>query len=123
MTGVDVSLGLLLGQEHAGGLHDVLSTHLAPGNVLGVHAGKELHGLAVDNDGVIGVLDGAVELTVHGIVTEHISHVVGGHEGIVDTHELDVRAVDAGAEHQTADTAKTVNTHFNAHSESLLCSK
>ena len=45
-----MGLGLLLGQEHAGGLHDILSAHLAPGDVLGIHAGEELHSLAVDDD-------------------------------------------------------------------------
>ena len=118
-----MGLGLLLGQEHAGGLHHVLGAHLAPGDVLGIHAGEEANLLAVDDDGVVGVLDGAVKAAVHGIVTEHIGHVVGGHEGIVDADKLDVRTVDARAEDQTADAAEAVNANFNAHNESLLCSK
>ena len=119
-AGVDVGLGLLLGQEHAGGLHYILGAHLAPGDVLGIHAGEELHSLAVDDDGVVGVLNGAVKLAVHGIITQHVGHVIGGHEGIVDTHELDVGTGDTRAEHQTADPAKAINANFNAHNESLL---
>ena len=38
-AGVQVALSLLLGQEQAGGLHDVLSTQLGPGQVGGVTLG------------------------------------------------------------------------------------
>ena len=118
-----MSLGLLLGQELTGGLHHILGAHLAPGNVLGVHLSEEGNLFAVDDDGVVGIADLALELTVHGIVTEHVGHIVRRHEGVVDADKLNVRAADAGAEHQTTDPAKAINANFDAHNESLLRSK
>ena len=45
-VGIKVGLGLLLGQEQAGGLHHVLSLQLAPGDVGGGALGKDGNGLA-----------------------------------------------------------------------------
>src|SRR5699024_3967857 len=115
-AGVDVALGLLLGQEQAGGLHHVLSADLAPGQVGGVALGEDGDLLAVDHDGVLGGGNLALELAVHGVVLQHISQVVGGAQ-IVDPHDLNVGVVDAGPEHHPADAAKAIDTNFDAHSK------
>ena len=109
-----MGLGLLLGQEQAGGLHHVLSLQLAPGDILGVALGEDGDGLAVDHDSVLSGGDLAVELAVHGVILQHIGQVVGGAQ-IVDAHDLDLGMVHAGAENHAANAAKTVNTYFDAH--------
>ena len=119
-AGVQVALSLLLGQEQAGGLHNILNAQLAPGNLLGLELGIDHDPLAIDGDGLVIVLDGAGELTMHGVIAQHVGHVVGGHAGVVDAQELNVLPVDAGAEDQTADAAKTVDANFDAHERTLL---
>ena len=114
-AGIDVGLGLLLCQEHPGGLNHILGPHLTPGDILGIHAGKEFNLLAIDDDGIVGILNGPLELPMHGIVTEHVCHIVRSHKRIVNPHKLDVAAVDPGAEYQAADSAEAVNANFNAH--------
>ena len=109
-----MSLGLLLGQEQTGGLHHVLSLQLAPGDVGGVALGKDGNALAVDNDGVLGGLHGAGELTMHGIILQHVSQIIGGAQ-IIDAHDLDLGVIHAGAEDHAADTAKTIDAYFDAH--------
>src|SRR5699024_6149146 len=113
-AGVDVSLSLLLGQEQAGGLHNVLSLQLAPGNVSGVTLGEDRDLLAVDNDAGLGGGNLALDVGGYGVVLQHIGQVISGTQN-VDTHDLDLGMIDAGAENHSADTAKTVNTYFNAH--------
>ena len=76
-AGVDVALGLLLGQEQAGGLDDVLSAASRSraglgGVTLGIHGDL----LAVDDDGVLAGGHLAVELAVHGVILQHIGQVI-----------------------------------------------
>ena len=115
-TGVQVALGLLLGQEQAGGLHHILSTQLAPGQVGGVALGGDRDLLAVDDDGVLGVADLRLALAMHGIILQHVSQVVGGAQ-IVDAHDLDLGVVQAGPKDHAANAAKAIDANFNAHVE------
>ncbi|SCJ36920.1 Uncharacterised protein [uncultured Clostridium sp.] len=114
-TGVDVSLGLLLGEEETGGLHHVLRADLAPGDLGGAHLGVDHHLVAIDGNAVLIILDGAVELAVDGVVPEHVGHIVGGHTGVVDADKLHVGAAEARAEYQAADSAEAVDTDLDAH--------
>ena len=114
-----MGLALLLGQEQAGGLHDVLGAQLAPGNLGGIALGVDGNLLAVDHDGVLGGGDLAGELAVHGVILQHVGQVIGGAQ-VVDAHDLDLRVVDAGAEDHAADAAKPIDTNFDAHNEKLL---
>ena len=109
-----MGLGLLLGQEQAGGLHHVLSFQLAPGDVLGVALGENGDFLAVDHDGVLGVADLSLALAVHSIILQHIGQVISGAQ-VVDADNLDLGVIQAGAEHHAADTAKTIDANFDAH--------
>src|SRR5699024_2741262 len=83
---VDVRLCLLLGQENAGGLNNIVNAVCAPRNVLRIHLSMEQNLLAVHSDGVVVVLDGTVITAVHGVILEHIRHVVRSHERIVYHH-------------------------------------
>ena len=113
-TGSQMAGSLLLSQEQAGGLDNILSAELAPGQISGVALCRDGDLLAVDNDGVLGSLDGAVELAMHGIVLQHVSEVVSRAQ-IVDADDFDFREVQACTEDHTADTAKTIDTNFDRH--------
>ena len=56
---------------------------------------------------------------MHGVVLQHIGQVIGGTQ-IVDADDLDLGVIDAGAEDHAADTAKTIDTDFDAHKKELL---
>ena len=116
-TGGDVAGGLLLGQEQAGGLDDIFSAYLCPRQVGGITLGEHGDGLAVDNDVVALGGDLALELAVHGVELQHIGQIIGRAQ-IVDAHDLDVGVIHAAAHDHTADTAKTIDTDFNAHKTS-----
>ena len=115
-AGVQMALALLLGQEQAGGLHNILSTQLSPRQVGGIALGRDRDLLAVDDDGALSVADLSVALAVHRIILQHISQVVGGAQ-IVDAHDLDFGMIQACAEHHAADTAEAIDANFNAHVE------
>jgi len=111
-AGSQMGSGLFLGEELTGALGNVFYAPLAPIDVVGVAvaAGGDL--LAVDDDGMVGVIDVSVENAVYGVVLEQISHIIGGH-GAVDTGELDVLVIQSGAQNQSADTSEAVNAYFN----------
>ncbi len=54
---------------------------------------------------------------MHGVILEHVSHVVNGEE-VVDSNYLDVVTLCRRTEHETSDTAEAVNTDFS-HSNSI----
>ncbi len=102
------------GEEETGGLDYDVGIQGAPGDVCGILLAEDLDLLAV-NDKIVAVnFDVVLELSVYGIVLEHISEIIGI-EKIVDTYNLDVFAevLDCSAEYHTADAAKSVNTKFN----------
>ena len=109
-----MTLCLFLGQEQTGGFHDILSAELCPGQISGVALCGDGDLVAVDDDGLLGSLNGAVELAVHGVVLQHVSEVVSGAQ-VVDADDLDLGEVDACAEDHTADASKTIDTNFDRH--------
>jgi len=109
-----VALGLVLGQEQAGGLDDVLRADLLPGQVGGVTLGVHGDHMAVHNDGVIAGGHLGIDLAVHGVVLQHIGQVIGGAQ-VVDAHDLDLGVLQAATQNHAADAAKTIDTDFNAH--------
>ena len=118
-AGVDVRLRLLLRQEQARRLDDVLRAQLAPGQVGGIALGKHGDALAVDDDGVLGGGHVAAELTVHGVVLQHIGQIIRGAE-VVDADDLDLRVIQRSAHDHAADTAETIDTDFDAHKKNFL---
>ena len=113
-TCLQVSLSLLLGQEQTGRFNDVLGAHLVPFQVRGIFLGRYADSLTVDDQLALLdiVVDRAVELAVHRIVLQHVSHVIHRYE-VVDAHYFDLIVGACGTEHQTADTAETVDTNLN----------
>ena len=118
-TGGDMTGGLLLGQEQAGRLDDILGAHLGPGQIGGITLGGNGDGLAVDHDVVALGIDVTVELAVHGVVLHHISQIVGGAQ-IIDAYDLDLGMIQGAAQNHAADTAKTIDANFNAHNQNFL---
>ncbi len=113
-AGLDVGLGFFFGEEETGRLNDVLSAYSAPADFFRVAARGNADFLAVDDqEGLVHVeVNGAVELAVHGVVLEHVSHVVNG-EKVVDSNYFDVVALAGCAENEATDTAEAVNTNFS----------
>ena len=56
--------------------------------------------------------DFTLEAAVHGVILQHVSHVVDGEE-VVDSNNFDVVTLGGGAENETTDAAETVNTNFS----------
>ena len=111
-AGCQMGSGLLFGEELAGAFGDVLNAPLAPVDVVGVAvaAGGDL--LAVDDDGMVGVIDIGVENAVNGVILEQICHVIWGH-GAVDAGEFDILVLQTGAQNQSADASEAVDAYFN----------
>jgi hypothetical protein len=108
-----VSLSLLFGEEETGRFYYVLGTYSTPGNLSRILAGGNADVLAVyDEEALLQVVvNGSVELAMHGVVLEHISHVVNGKE-VVDSNYLDVIALGGCTEYEPADAAKSIDTYF-----------
>jgi len=105
----------LFGEEEAGAFDDQIGTDVGPGQVGRIALGGQADGLAID-DQVIAV-DGhvAIEVTVHGIVLQHVGQVIGVQQ-VVDADHFDVREIlGDGAESHAADAAKTIDTDFQSH--------
>ena len=116
-----VGLALFGGGKYAGGFHYIVSAYLAPRDLSGVHQVKDLDGLAVDGELLVLDLHSAIKAAMNGIVLGHVNHVVAVDGGIVDrNHLVLLRLLHGGAEYQSADTAKSVDTDLDCHKKSLL---
>ena len=116
-----MGFALFGGGEYAGGLYHIVGADLTPRNFSGVHQVKDLDGLAVDGELFVLDLHGALKATMNCIVLGHVNHVVAVDGGIVDCNHLVLfRLLHGGAEHQSADTTKAVNTDLDCHKKSLL---
>ena len=115
-----MSLCLVLGEEETRRFYYVFSFYFVPLEVGGVTFSRYADFLTVDNEEVLfsAEIDGAIELTVHRVVLEHVSQVVNGAE-VIDTYNLNVIAAHGSAENETANTTETVNTYFD-HNRCLL---
>ena len=69
---LDVCLGRSGGGEDTGGLDNVVCLSLSPWDVGWVALGVESDGLAVDDEAILGGFDRALELTVGGIILQHV---------------------------------------------------
>ena len=57
-------------------------------------------------------LDVSLELSVGGVVLEHVDHVVQGDEGVVDGNDLSALG-DGGPEDQATDAAESVDSDLS----------
>ena len=113
-TGFDVGLSLFLGEEETGGLNNVFSAYFAPCDFFRVAASGNADGLAVDNEEALFevIVNSAVELAVHGVIFEHVGHVIYGKK-VVDGNYFDVIAFGRGTENEASDASETINTDFS----------
>lgn len=93
-----MSRGLLGGGENTSRLDDVLGTGVFPWDVGRVALLVHLDGLSVD-DQVTGLRarDLTLEVTMGGVVLEHVDGILGVNEGVVDGEDVDVVVLDAVA--------------------------
>ncbi|GMS86854.1 hypothetical protein PENTCL1PPCAC_9029 [Pristionchus entomophagus] len=112
---LEMGRGLVDGGEHAGRLHDEVGASRSPGDL-----GRVLAVVHLDPVGALALLrhdqrvslvrDGALEAAVRRVVVEEVHHVVHVDEGVVDGDDLDRVLLDGGAQHETADAAKSVDS-------------
>ena len=109
-----MSLSLLLSEEETCRFNYVFSFYFVPLQVSRVAFCSYADFLTVNDEQALFYveIDSAFELTVHGVVLEHVCQVVNRAE-VVDTYNLNVVASLSCAENETADTTETVNTYFN----------
>ena len=116
-AGVDVALAQILAQVLAGALADILRADGGPGNVLHIHGGEDGVLLAVDHQSAVLSGDLTGELAVDAVVLQHIGHILGIHEGVVQTDDLNVVVGQGSAEDEAADAAETIDTDLGFHIE------
>jgi hypothetical protein len=107
-TTLDMSVGRVEGGEDTGGFNNIVGTNLTPRDLGRITFTKDLNGLTVDDELTILGFDITLEATVNGIILQHVDHVVKGNEGIVDSNNIDVRAIDSSAEDNTTNTTETI---------------
>ncbi len=108
---IEDGLGLLLGEEDAGGLADVVGPERSPSSLSGIAApgGGDL--LAVDDKEISIRLDSSGVLSVDGVVLELVGHVVSGGGSGVDRLEVALIVVHHDTGDEAADTAEAVDSH------------
>lgn len=85
----DFTYGCLLdGGEHAGRLDDVLGAGLRPWDRLRLALAEDGDLVPVHDETVVLGLDLALELTVGGVVLEHVDHVIETDEGVINSNDL-----------------------------------
>ena len=121
----DVSHALLFAGVEAGALQNNVNADLAPRAILSVLNGVDLDLLAIDDDGILGSFDGVLVLTdlaqeraLSGVVLEQVSQHLGAGQ-VIDGNNFVALSLKHLTESQTADTAKTIDSNFNSHSEIL----
>ena len=107
-----MSFGFFLGQEQAGRFNDIFGAHFVPFQVCGIFFSSYADRVAVDNQCVFLHFDRAFKLTVHRVVTKHVSHVIHRNQ-VVDSDDFQIVFGHCGTKHQASDTAETVDTNFN----------
>ena len=116
-TSLQVLLSLVVSEEETCRLNYVLSTNLIPLQVLRITLSSNTDVVTVyDQLVLLNVsLDSTVELTVHCIILQHVSHVINWAQ-VIDSYYLYflcVLSLNCRTEYETTDTAKSVNTNLN----------
>ena len=110
--------GTYLG-EHTGGLHNVVSSSRPPGDLGRVLRLEHRDLLSVDHKLVSTCLNVSLEPTVHGVILEHVHHVVNRDEGVVHCNNICVGVVQGSPQDETSDTPESVDS--NVHHFDLFC--
>jgi hypothetical protein len=116
-TSLQVLLCLIVSEEETCRLNYVLSTNLIPLQVLRITLSSNTDVVTVNDQlALLNVsLDSTVEMTVHCIILQHVSHVIYWAQ-VIDSYYLYflcVLSLNCRTEYETTDTAKSVNTNLN----------
>ncbi|GMT15539.1 hypothetical protein PFISCL1PPCAC_6836, partial [Pristionchus fissidentatus] len=122
---LEMGVGLVDGGEDSSRLDDIVGASCSPGDlgrVLAVVHLDTVGALALlgHNEVVSLVLDAALEAAVGRVVVEQVHHVVDVDEGVVDGHHLNGVLLHGGAQHQTADAAKSVDSNSGLRHDGRL---
>ena len=108
-----MGLHALGGEELAGALNNVRNVQLAPAEGGGVAAAEEQDGLAVNDQVMLVVGDGAFPLAVDGVMGENVSDLLRSLVRSVDSNDLHIAAAQSHAGRQTADASESADTNSN----------
>src|SRR5207244_2734206 len=93
-------------------------TELTPGQFRRIAFLQNLDALAVDDDGVVIVLDSSVEAAMRAVVLEQQRKRFGVGQ-IVDRHNIKLAGAGShDAKHETTNPPKTVDSNSNSHEKS-----
>ena len=67
--------------------------------------------------------DVSLESAVHGVIAEHVCHVVRSHAGIIDTHKFNIFTVDTCSKDESTNSAEAIDPYFDRHKYSSKCLK
>mmetsp|Transcript_45142 Transcript_45142/g.109888 ORF Transcript_45142/g.109888 Transcript_45142/m.109888 type:complete len:476 (-) Transcript_45142:42-1469(-) len=113
-SSLHVGRGLIGSCENTCRLNNVVNICVTPLNVFWVHLFKDLDSLAVDGDvRLVDTFNRSRVRTVSGIVLEHVLHVFGTDEGVVDSLDVDHGVVLGGPHDETSNTSKAVDTNID----------
>ena len=89
-TCFQVLLGAVHGQVETGGFNDILGTNFTPGEVLCFLFSINVDVLTIDDELFLlqVIVNSALEAAMHGVILEHIGHVVNVKQ-VIDTYYLD----------------------------------
>src|ERR1035437_2057635 len=114
-AGSDVGAGLVGLGEAARRLDDDVDAEILPGQLGRIGDLQDLDGPAVDDDRVVGVGDGAVEVAIGGVVGEE-ERVHRNVHDVVDGYDFELgRALEDRLQRLPADAAETVDADANCH--------
>lgn len=86
---LDFTYGCLLdGGEHAGRFDNVLGASLRPWDRLRLALAENGDLVSVHDETVVLGLHLSLELTVGGVVLEHVDHVIETDEGVINSNDL-----------------------------------
>ena len=112
-AGVQMGLHALGGEELAGALNHVRNVQLTPAEGGGIAAVEEQDGLAVNDQMMLVVGDGAFPLAVDGVMGENVGDLLRSLVRSVDGNDLHVAAAKSHAGRQTTDASESADTNSN----------
>src|SRR5215472_14665674 len=90
------------------GLDNILSAARSPRNFLGPLRGIDIDGVTIDEEQVTVRFCGTVESPVYGVVLEHVCHILGINERVVDANDFRLGMGQGGTKNQPPDPPKAI---------------
>ena len=101
-----MALSFFLGQEQTGRFNNIISADFIPFQVSRIFFCGNADRFAVNDQLAVFNFNGTFELAVHGIITQHISHVFNINQ-VIDADDFNIVSFLSSTENQAADTAKS----------------